>query len=59
MFFSGPMTQANNWMISIEEEVLCEGTSFSFGLAVLFSSYYIFNLQYQHDAACTLEFIQR
>lgn len=54
------MTQTNQrWMLSIEKEVLCEGTSFVLGLAVVFSSYDNFNLQYQHDAACTLEFIQR
>ena len=59
IFFSGPVTQTDQWMMSIEKEVMCEGTSFLLGLAVLFSSYYNFNMQYQHDAACTLEFIQR
>ncbi|KAK0155310.1 Sterile alpha motif domain-containing protein 3 [Merluccius polli] len=60
LIVAGPMTQTNqSWMLSIEKEVLCEGTSFVLGLAVLFSSFYNFNLQYQHDAACTLEFIQR
>lgn len=48
-----------HWMLSAEKEVLCERTSSVLGLAVLFASYYNFNLQYQHDAACTLEFIQR
>ncbi|KTF85088.1 hypothetical protein cypCar_00035120 [Cyprinus carpio] len=28
------------------------------GLAAMFAIYYIFNLQYQDEAACTLEFIQ-
>lgn len=39
--------------------MVCEGTTFVSGLAVLFASYYNFNLQYQDEAACTLEFIQR
>ncbi|KAK0147739.1 hypothetical protein N1851_012559 [Merluccius polli] len=49
------------WMISPEGHVQCEGIqpTFMTGLAALFSLYYIFNLQYQEDAACTLEFIQR
>uniref|UniRef100_A0A672HZP7 Uncharacterized protein n=1 Tax=Salarias fasciatus TaxID=181472 RepID=A0A672HZP7_SALFA len=50
---------ARRWMRSIDHEVLCEGSSFVLGLAVLFATYYNFNLHYQHDAACTLEFIQR
>ncbi|KAK0156640.1 hypothetical protein N1851_000115 [Merluccius polli] len=49
------------WMISLEGHVQCEGIqpTFMTGLAALFSLYHIFNLQYQEDAACTLEFIQR
>ena len=33
--------------------------TFSMGLAAVFAIYYIFNFQYQEEAACTLEFIQR
>ncbi|XP_062260863.1 uncharacterized protein LOC133968703 isoform X2 [Platichthys flesus] len=49
------------WMISLEGHVICEGIQQAFvtGLAALFSVYYIFNLHYQEEAACTLEFIQR
>ncbi|KAM3613074.1 uncharacterized protein V6R79_019711 [Siganus canaliculatus] len=55
----GPMTDpTDHWMLSTEKEVLCEGNSFVDGLAVLFSCYYNFNLQYRPDAAGTLEFIQ-
>lgn len=51
--FSGQMTEKKQWwMLSIKQEVLPEGTSFVFGIAVLFSSYYNFNLNSQHDAAC-------
>lgn len=48
-------------MISLEGHIICEGIQPTFlsGLAAVFSTYYIFNLQYQEDAACTLEFIQR
>ncbi|CAB1446678.1 unnamed protein product, partial [Pleuronectes platessa] len=49
------------WMISLEGHVICEGIQQAFvtGLAALFSVYYIVNLHYQEEAACTLEFIQR
>lgn len=49
------------WMISLEGQVICEGIlpAFLTGLAALFASYYVFNLQYQEEASCTLEFIQR
>lgn len=52
---------AGRWMISLDGHVLFEGLQPTFvsGLAALFSVYYIFNLQYQGEAACTLEFIQR
>uniref|UniRef100_A0A3Q2QF48 Si:ch211-111e20.1 n=1 Tax=Fundulus heteroclitus TaxID=8078 RepID=A0A3Q2QF48_FUNHE len=52
---------AGHWMISLESHIVCEGIQPTFvtGLAALFSMYYIFNLQYQEEAACTLEFIQR
>lgn len=56
LFVSG---DTRHWMLSIEGQVVCEGTTFVSGLAVLFASYYNFNLQYQDEAACTLEFIQR
>ncbi|XP_076852565.1 uncharacterized protein LOC143509896 isoform X8 [Brachyhypopomus gauderio] len=49
------------WMISLEGHVICEGIlpAFLTGLATLFAMYYVFNLQYQEEASCTLEFIQR
>ncbi|GAA6066360.1 uncharacterized protein LOC110439135, partial [Tachysurus ichikawai] len=49
------------WMISLESRIICEGVQPTFlsGLAALFSLYYIFNLQYQEEAASTLEFLQR
>ncbi len=34
-------------------------TTFLTGLAAVFAIYYMLNLQYQEEAACTLEFIQR
>ncbi|XP_032365428.1 uncharacterized protein LOC116680827 [Etheostoma spectabile] len=45
--------------VSVEGQVVSEGGSFVLGLAVLLSTYYNFNLQYQDQAACSLEFIQR
>ncbi|XP_066515946.1 uncharacterized protein [Hoplias malabaricus] len=49
------------WMISLEGHVICEGVlpAFLTGLATMFAIYYVFNLQYQEEASCTLEFIQR
>ncbi|TRY93720.1 hypothetical protein DNTS_002151 [Danionella cerebrum] len=49
------------WMLSMEGHVVCEGAQPNFvsGLAALFSTFYNFNLQYQEEAACTLEFVQR
>ncbi|XP_034092654.1 uncharacterized protein LOC117560013 isoform X1 [Gymnodraco acuticeps] len=49
------------WMITLEGRVISEGITPTFltGLAAVFAIYYIFNLQYQEEAACTLEFIQR
>ncbi|XP_030609515.1 uncharacterized protein LOC115797158 [Archocentrus centrarchus] len=56
-----PGSSIHRWMISLEGSVICEGIQPTFlsGLAAVFSTYYIFNLQYQANAACTLEFIQR
>ncbi|XP_074539428.1 uncharacterized protein LOC141800652 isoform X3 [Halichoeres trimaculatus] len=49
------------WMISIEGQVILESSqpSFTSGLAALFATYYVFNLQYQEEASKTLEFVQR
>ncbi|XP_051787228.1 uncharacterized protein LOC127529021 [Erpetoichthys calabaricus] len=57
----GQTLSNQRWMVSIEGRVVCEGTQPSFvsGLAAVFASYYNFNLQYQEEAACTLEFVQR
>ncbi|XP_076588085.1 uncharacterized protein LOC143321284 isoform X1 [Chaetodon auriga] len=47
-------------MLSIEGQVVVPPhPNFVAGLAALFSSYYNFNLVYQEQSACTLEFIQR
>ncbi len=54
-------TNAVRWMISLEGCVICECVESSFltALATLFAVYYVFNLQYQEEASCTLEFLQR
>ncbi len=45
----------------MEGQVVCEGAQPNFvsGLAALFALFYNFNLQYQEEAACSLEFVQR
>lgn len=52
------MARLQRWMICIEGHILCEGIQPTFltGLAALFSTYYIFKLQYQEEAAGTLVF---
>ena len=48
------------WMLAIEKKVvITTHASFSAGLAALFAVYYTFNLEYQEEASCVLEFIQR
>lgn len=54
--------QAKTWMLTMEGRVIIqpqELMDFSSALAVLFGCYYVFNVQYQEEAASTLEFIQR
>ncbi|XP_041824837.1 uncharacterized protein LOC121629269 [Melanotaenia boesemani] len=53
---------ARKWMLSIEGGVvlkLSETSNFTTALAVLFASYYVFNIEYPAEAATSLEFIQR
>ncbi|KAG5269134.1 hypothetical protein AALO_G00198650 [Alosa alosa] len=50
------------WMVGIESLIVCEGSNlatFLTGIVTCFSTFYILNLQYQEEAACTLEFFQR
>lgn len=51
------------WMLALEGNVVIEPdplqVDFTSAIAVLFASFYVFNIEYQEDAASTLEFIQR
>ncbi|XP_067283842.1 uncharacterized protein [Pseudorasbora parva] len=51
------------WMLALEGKVVMESSDhqldFTSALAVLFGSFYVFNIEYQEEAASTLEFIQR
>ncbi|KAK9952664.1 hypothetical protein ABG768_018478 [Culter alburnus] len=51
------------WMLCVEGKVVIQSVNpqddFTSALAVFFASFYIFNLEYQAEAASTLEFIQR
>ncbi len=54
--------QANTWMLTLEGRVIIqpqELTDFSSALSILFGCFYVFNVQYQEEAATTLEVIQR
>ncbi|KAM9493880.1 uncharacterized protein Hap1MRO34_003928 isoform 1-T4 [Clarias gariepinus] len=61
LLFAGDEATIGGWMITIKNHVICEGVDQSFitGLAAVFSTYYVFNLQYQEEASRTLEFVQR
>ncbi|KAF4113966.1 uncharacterized protein LOC131541152 [Onychostoma macrolepis] len=49
-----------DWMLSVEGQVVMNPhPNFMAGFAALFATYYNFNLVYQHEASCTLEFVQR
>ncbi|CAL8301249.1 unnamed protein product [Gadus morhua 'NCC'] len=54
---------AKQWMLALEGKVFITPTNlqmdFTSALAVLFGSYYAFNIEYQPEAASTLDFIQR
>uniref|UniRef100_A0A673AGA4 Si:ch211-111e20.1 n=1 Tax=Sphaeramia orbicularis TaxID=375764 RepID=A0A673AGA4_9TELE len=58
---AGDEVTIGSWRISTESRVVCEGLQPTFitGLAAVFATYYVFNLQYQEEAARTLEFVQR
>ncbi|KAL1007003.1 hypothetical protein UPYG_G00080540 [Umbra pygmaea] len=55
--------ESKKWMLSIEGKVLIQPTDhqtdFTSALAVLFTAYYVFNIEYQVEAATTMECIQR
>ena len=57
------MWSANKWMLSIEGHVVIPHSppkqDFTTALAVLFASFYIFDIEYQVEAVTTLEFVQR
>ena len=56
----GEVLTATQWMLSIKGQVVVPPhPNFVAGMAAFFSSFYIFNLVYQEQASCTLEFIQR
>ena len=61
--FSGESTlTGKKWKLSTESKVVIEmeaKDSLTEALALLFALHYNLNLQYQNEAALTLEFIQR
>ncbi|KAI9545513.1 hypothetical protein NQZ68_035848 [Dissostichus eleginoides] len=60
LIIQGDTMKPSGWMLSIEGQVIM-GPPHPFllhGIAALFSSYYVFNLEYP-VGSCTLEFIQR
>uniref|UniRef100_A0A3B1JEG1 Uncharacterized protein n=1 Tax=Astyanax mexicanus TaxID=7994 RepID=A0A3B1JEG1_ASTMX len=60
LIVQGETLTSANWMMSIEGQVvLSSHPNFAAGLAALFASFYNFNLEYQKEASCTLDFIQR
>ncbi|KAI9525209.1 hypothetical protein NQZ68_009889 [Dissostichus eleginoides] len=59
LIIQGDTMKPSGWMLSIEGQVIMGPHPFLLhGIAALFSSYYVFNLEYP-VGSCTLEFIQR
>ncbi|XP_033988754.1 uncharacterized protein si:dkey-15h8.17 isoform X2 [Trematomus bernacchii] len=59
LIIQGDTMKPSGWMLSIEGQVVMGPHPFILhGVAALFSSYYVFNLEYP-VGSCTLEFIQR
>ncbi|KAM9529737.1 uncharacterized protein ACWYII_041777 isoform 2-T2 [Salvelinus alpinus] len=53
---------SSKWMVSIEGRVVCvldSESNFAAALSVIFSIFYVFNIEYQEPASATLELIQR
>ncbi|XP_061747157.1 uncharacterized protein si:dkey-15h8.17 isoform X2 [Nerophis ophidion] len=56
----GDVLNPSAWMLCVDRRVVMgPHSNFLHGLASVFASYYIFNLEYPVDGSCTLEFIQR
>nr|XP_023691823.1 uncharacterized protein LOC111856251 [Paramormyrops kingsleyae] len=54
------MLKPSAWMLAVEGQVVMgPHEAIVNGIAVLFASYYNFNIQYPVEASSTLEFIQR
>ena len=52
--------KAEQYLVLVDGKVLVSNiTSYINSLAVLFGTYYAFNIQYPTDAEATLEFMQR
>ncbi|XP_072555792.1 uncharacterized protein [Paramormyrops kingsleyae] len=57
---AGEMLKPSAWMLAVEGQVVMgPHEAIVNGIAVLFASYYNFNIQYPVEASSTLEFIQR
>ncbi|XP_048245216.1 uncharacterized protein LOC124118583 [Haliotis rufescens] len=60
VFLGDSYLNAEQFMVLVDGRVLVKRmTSFISSLAVLFGSYYVFNIQYPASAVATLEFMQR
>ncbi|XP_076864064.1 uncharacterized protein LOC143516400 [Brachyhypopomus gauderio] len=60
LIVQGETLTSVTWVMSIEGQVVLSlHPNFVAGLANLFATFYNFNLEYQEEASCTLEFIQR
>ncbi|XP_061925533.1 uncharacterized protein si:dkey-15h8.17 isoform X2 [Entelurus aequoreus] len=56
----GDVLKPSAWMLCVDRRVVMgPHSNFLHGVASVFASYYIFNLEYPVDGSCTLEFIQR
>lgn len=59
-FLSGDsLTEGSAWWISMDGQVILHLSSAERGVAALFASYFIFNVEYEPTVTLTLDFIQK
>ena len=59
-YLGNNLIQTTQYKLSIDSELVTDDAySFRKGLEMLYTSYYVFNLQYNVEIAATMEFLQR
>jgi hypothetical protein len=53
------LLDAVDYAVSIERNIVFDGLTFTAALNLLFSAFYVLNIEYPVEAKATMEFIQR